>query len=88
MSLLGRHVATSSSPARRFVVFTIGGVRFAMQADFLRGLLRPEEAGSIGALTVHGQTYVAADLSTAFNCPWMPTGPTAGSSCSPKRSVE
>ena len=75
MSLRGRHVATSSTPARRFVVVTISGVRFAIQADYVRGLLKPEEAGSSGDLTVRGQTYVAADVSTGLQLPVDAEGP-------------
>ncbi|MBD0315507.1 MAG: chemotaxis protein CheW [Nitrospiraceae bacterium] len=75
MSLRGRQVAISSTLLRRFVIVTVGGVRFAMQADYVKGLLRPEEAGSLGDLTVHGQTYVAADVATGLRLSVNADGP-------------
>jgi hypothetical protein len=75
MSLRGRQVTTSITPTCRFVIVTIGGVRFAIQGDYVKGLLTAEEAGFLEDLTVQGVTYPAGDVAAAFQLSKDPQGP-------------
>ncbi len=75
MSLRGRQVTTSITPTCRFVIVTIGGVRFAIQGDSVKGLLTAEEAGFLEDVTVRGVTYPAGDVAAGFQLPNDPQGP-------------
>jgi hypothetical protein len=75
MSLRGRQVRASISPTCRYVIATVGGVRFAIQGDYVQGLLTAEEAGSLEKLTVQGLTYATSDVAGGLQIPQDPQGP-------------
>lgn len=62
MSLRGRQITASIAPTCRLLIVTVGGVRVAMHADHIAGLLTRHEAGPLETLTVQDLTYPKMDL--------------------------
>lgn len=75
MSLRGRQVTASVAPTCRLLIVTVGGVCFAVQADYIKGLLTVDEAGPLETLTVQELTYPKMDFTVRLGLPHDPQGP-------------
>jgi hypothetical protein len=75
MSLRGRHVRTAIAATCRYLVLTVGSVRFALHADHIQGLLTAEEAGEGETLLIQGSSYQKMDLGRRLQLAVDPDGP-------------
>ncbi len=75
MSLRGRQSRTATTRTFRFLIVTAGEVCFALQADYIQGLLTVEEAGPAEALAVQGFHYPSMDLTVRLQLQQDAVGP-------------
>ena len=67
MSLRGHHKAESTRAQEiSFLVVRLGGIRLALPADGIRGVLTREEAGTTDTVKAMGITYRHIDLTELF----------------------